>query len=466
MHTRRLRRTFLTAALAVTSASLLTSHISAHAAEPETGAGALGQARELIVGYRPDSPLATSDEAVQEALATQPAGTTLSFERRLATGAVLLGLGDDPSAESLAAAADQLLADPDVAYAEPNGIAQPHAEPNDPHYGYQWDLFEEAGGMNVPPAWEFATGAGVTVAVVDTGYVTHTDLESQLVHGYDFISDPERARDGDGRDVNYHDPGSWTTDGQCGTDQPGQETTWHGTHVAGTVAAATDNGNGVASTAHGARVQPVRALGVCGGTLADIAEAVVWAAGGSVAGVPDNRTPADVINLSLGAKMPCGPTYQQAVDAAVGRGATVVVSAGNDGANAGDYAPANCANVITVAASGRDGRLAGYSNRGQRIDITAPGGSGPGDVENNILSTYNAGISDPAMESYAWLPGTSMAAPHISALAALLLELRPDLTPAQLERAIASTARPVPGCPDDCGAGLADAGAAVRALAG
>ncbi len=196
----------------------------------------------------------------------------------------------------------------------------------------------------------------------------------------------------------------------------------------------------------------------------DTAEAIIWAAGGSVPGVPDNETPAEVINLSLGEKAPCSATYQRAIDSAVGHGTTVVVAAGNANENAAAYAPANCDHVITVAAGDRNGHRARYSNWGRTVDITAPGGSGNGTVQDDILSTYNSGRTDPDRESYAWLKGTSMAAPHVSALAALLLQLRPSLTPAQVQRVITGTARPIAGCGQNCGAGLADAGAAVRAL--
>ncbi|BCM65209.1 MULTISPECIES: S8 family serine peptidase [Streptomyces] len=450
------------AVAALTVSGLLAPTVRAAPAAPEPSRPP--HAQRLIVGYKSASPKARSDQAVKDALRRKTDGTALSFERRLATGAVLLRLREQTTAASLSAVTEELKGDPDVSYAEPDSVLQAAADPDDPAYRLQWDLWDGTAGMNVPPAWNRATGRGVTVAVIDTGYVTHTDLDSQIVDGYDFIADASNARDGDGRDSNYHDPGTWSAPGQCAPDSPGGPSVWHGTHVAGTVAAQTDNGIGVASTAHDAHVQPVRVLGACGGVKSDTAEAIIWAAGGSVPGVPDNETPAEVINLSLGEKAPCSATYQRAIDSAVGHGTTVVVAAGNANENAAAYAPANCDHVITVAAGDRNGHRARYSNWGRTVDITAPGGSGNGTVQDDILSTYNSGRTDPDRESYAWLKGTSMAAPHVSALAALLLQLRPSLTPAQVQRVITGTARPIAGCGQNCGAGLADAGAAVRAL--
>ncbi|TDC12856.1 protease [Streptomyces sp. 8K308] len=324
-------------------------------------------------------------------------------------------------------------------------------------------MHEEQAGRNVPYAWDLATGEGVNVAVIDTGHVTHSDLESRVVDGYDFVSDPVRARDGDGRDADYHAPGDWSDAGVCGPDEPARASCWHGTHVAGTVAAETGNAQGVASTAHGATVQPVRVLRLCGGDSSDIAEAIIWAAGGSVPGIPDNPTPAQVVNLSLGGKSPCATVYQDAIDFAVAQGATVVVAAGNANEDAAAYAPANCEDVITVAASNRAGDRAYFSNHGSTVEVTAPDGGGP-NVDDNILSTYNSGTTTPADEAYWYLQGTSQATPHVAALAALLPQRDPALAPADVSDAVTSAARPIASCGEDCGAGLADAGAAVSSV--
>src|SRR5690606_15464034 len=159
--------------------------------------------------------------------------------------------------------------------------------------------------------------------VLDTGYADHNDLDANIVPGYDFIIDEAVAGDGDGRDGDAHDPGDW---------YGGYASSWHGTHVAGTVAAVTDNGAGLAGVAYKAKVQPVRVLGHGGGYTSDIADAIVWASGGTVDGVPANENPAEVLNLSLGGDGSCAqdPVTQEAIDGAIERGVTVVVAAGND----------------------------------------------------------------------------------------------------------------------------------------
>lgn len=170
----------------------------------------------------------------------------------------------------------QFRADPDVAYVEPDSRAYAMATPNDTEYAKQWDLFEATAGMNVPAAWDKSTGSGVTVAVIDTGYVTHSDVAPNIVAGYDFISDSTAARDGNGRDGNPADQGDWSAAGECGTGSTASGSSWHGTHVAGTIAAATNNAKGVAGIAYNAKIQPVRVLGKCGGATSDIVDAITW----------------------------------------------------------------------------------------------------------------------------------------------------------------------------------------------
>ncbi|MCL0120823.1 S8 family serine peptidase [Corynebacterium pygosceleis] len=268
-------------------------------------------------------------------------------------------------------------------------------------------------------------------------------------------------RDGDGRDGDPQDNGDWFLPGEC-NNRDGADSSWHGTHVAGIIGAATDNGIGVAATAPGSRILPVRALGKCGGLTSDIADAIIWSAGGRVNGVPENTTPASVINLSLGGQGRCSRTYQRAIDFAVERGVTVVVAAGNDAIDASRVQPANCDNVITVGASGESGSLAGYSNHGHVLDITAPGG----DMTNGagVLSTLNTGTRTPGSPAYAYYEGTSMATPLVSGVAALLHHAEPGLTPDQIRTRITDTARPLTrNCWAGCGAGLIDAAAAVGA---
>jgi serine protease len=347
--------------------------------------------------------------------------------------------------------------------------------PDDPRYPEQWHYHEATAGINGPAAWDVATGDGVVVAVLDTGRTTHPDLDANTVAGYDFISSATNARDGNGRDANPQDEGDWNaTDGECGIGSKAANSSWHGTHVAGTVAAVSDNGVGVAGVAPAAKVQAVRVLGKCGGTTSDIADAIVWASGGSVSGVPANATPAKVINMSLGGSGACSRTYQTAINSAVNRGTTVVVAAGNSNANVSGFTPANCNNVVSVAALDRDGNRAFYSNYGRKVDVAAPGGEvrretdTPGSrttPENGILSTMNDGATTPGDATYETYMGTSMAAPHVAGIAALLLGKTSTLTPSQVESALKNNARAIAGtCSGGCGAGLVDAAATVAAV--
>ncbi|MGW0391317.1 S8 family serine peptidase [Streptomyces sp. NPDC003042] len=462
-----------TASVAVTTASDPATTLPAVAA-PTTTTGA--PVENLIVGYKSSATEASSNSAAADDAAAKgkKAGKSATFERRLGTGAALVDLGGSVAPADAAAVLAQFRADPDVAYVEVDSRAYALATPNDTDYAKQWDLFEPTAGMNVPAAWDKTTGAGVTVAVIDTGYVAHSDLASNVVAGYDFISSSTAARDGNGRDSNPADQGDWSAAGECGTGSPASGSSWHGTHVAGTIAAATNNAKGIAGIAYGAKIQPVRVLGKCGGATSDIVDAITWSSGGSVPGIPANATPAKVINMSLGGSGACTATYQNAINAAVARGTTVVVAAGNSNANASGFSPASCNNVINVAASNRTGDRSFYSNYGTLIDIAAPGGETrratdtPGTIttpENGILSTLNAGTTTPGVENYKPYQGTSMAAPHVAGLAALMVAAKPALTPAQIESAIKTNARPLAGtCTGGCGAGLADAAATVNAL--
>jgi serine protease len=229
--------------------------------------------------------------------------------------------------------------------------------------------------------------------------------------------------------------------------------------VAGTIAAKTNNGVGVAGVAYGAKVVPARVLGRCGGYTSDIADAIVWASGGTVTGVPANANKARVLNLSLGGTGACDTTTQNAINSARSRGAVVVVAAGNSNVNASNASPANCAGVIAVAATGRSGGKASYSNYGANVDVAAPGG----DYGAGILSTLNSGTSTPASDSYASYMGTSMATPHVAGVAALMLSANPNLTPDEVEARLKSTARAFPAACSGCGAGIVDAAAAVNA---
>ncbi|HEX7048099.1 MAG TPA: S8 family peptidase [Gammaproteobacteria bacterium] len=437
----------------------------------------VGPPQQLIVKFR--APLDTASAAILSAPENRvlsAIGNQLAVEfrpvRRLAVGADLVRVsrGNSHLGETeLEAIAARLAANPDVLYAEVDRLLHTMATPNDTRYNEQWHYFEATGGLNLPGAWDLSTGSGALVAVLDTGYRPHTDLAANIIGGYDFISDSFVANDGGGRDSDASDPGDWMTAGECGGGQPTQDrsSSWHGTHVAGTIAAVTNNSIGVAGVAYDANVVPVRVLGKCGGLISDIADAIIWASGGSVSGVPGNANPADVINMSLGGGGACGSTMQSAINTARGNGTVVVVAAGNANTNASGSTPANCNGVVTIAATGRDGGRAYYSNYGSVVDVAAPGGElFVGDSSDGVLSTLNAGATTPGGDSYALYQGTSMATPHVAGVAALMMSVDSSLSPDDVESILVSTARPFPASCSQCGSGIVDAEAAVIAASG
>ncbi|QWP78846.1 S8 family serine peptidase [Lysobacter sp. K5869] len=356
----------------------------------------------------------------------------------------------------------QIAADPNVEFVQPDGGGKTQLVPNDPKFSQQWHYADNAVGIRAPSAWNLTSGAGVVVAVVDSGILSHPDLNANVLPGYDFISSASgrdatecaidglsagcgKPQDGDGRDP---DP---TDNGPSGTGA-------HGTHVAGTIAAVTNNGVGVAGVAYGAKIVPVRAAGVDGyNAHSDSIDAIVWASGGHVAGVPDNPNPAEVINVSMGSTYACTPAWQAGIDAAVANGAIVVVAAGNGNNDVSENVPAGCNNVVAVAATDKNGAKSSFSAWGAKIDVAAPGGDG---FFNQVLSTV-------ANNGYGSLSGTSMASPHVAGVAALVRSVAPSKTPAQVEAILKSTARPISAskCSKGCGAGLVDAAAAVTAAA-
>jgi len=437
----------------------------------------------LIVSYRDASVADTQDtrvlraqaitttaldtrlSALNSALALR--GATAKLVRQSGTGAHIFKLNKALTHTEMQSVADQLKAsDANIAYAEPDRKMYPLFTPNDTNYSSQWDLYETTAGIRAPAAWELATGSGVTVAVIDTGYRPHADLSGQIVAGYDMIADVATAGDGNARDSDPSDPGDWVTAGQCGTGEPAENSSWHGTHVAGTIAAKTNNGLGVAGIAFNAKVQPVRVLGKCGGYTSDIADGMIWASGGTVSGLPTNATPSRVINMSLGGGGACDTTSQNAINSARSRNTTVVVAAGNENQNASNSNPANCSGVIAVAATDRNGSRAYYSNYGSIVALAAPGGDVRSSSSNGILSTLNAGTQGPGADNYAYYQGTSMATPHVAGVVALMYSAKPTATPDQIKAALQSSARAFPGTCSQCGSGLLDAAAAVTAISG
>lgn len=356
----------------------------------------------------------------------------------------------------------QIASDPNVEYVEVDVRMYPTLTPNDSLYNQQPHYFNATTGINVPNAWDKSTGAGIVIAVIDTGSTPHSDLNANLVAGYDFITSATASRDGNGRDANPNDEGDWTSANDCFLGSPAQNSSWHGTHVAGTLGALTNNGVGVAGVAFGARIQHARALGRCGGTTSDIADAITWASGGTVSGVPANANVARVINMSLGGGGACSSTFQNAINGAVGRGTTVVVAAGNSNSNAANFQPASCANVVTVGAiNNTNAGRASFSNYGAAVDLSAPG--------VNVLSTINGGVHTQGAEAYTFYSGTSMATPHVAGVVALAQSRRLAsglalYSPAQMEAQLKSKIRAFPVTPDQpIGTGILNADAVVTA---
>lgn len=343
-----------------------------------------------------------------------------------------------------------LLQHPDVAYAEPDLRLRRAAVPNDTAYATQQRNLQAptvsyAAALNMPAAWDISTGTAVTVAVVDTGVrPSHPELVGKLLPGYDFIHDPLVANDSDARDADASDPGDWVTAAEAG---PGgmfagegcfvEDSSWHGTFIAGLIAANTNNSSGIAGLSWGARIVPVRVSGKCGAYLSDMLDGLRWAAGLSVAGVPTNANPARVINLSFGAEGACnaGASFQTVINEIAAAGALLVVPTGNE--SGALTQPANCANVLAVGAVRADGLKTSYSNFGSGTTLMAPGG----ETGSQIYSLSNTGLTSPSLDSYTSSSGTSFTAPQAAGVAALMISLNPALSASQIIERIRLGAR-------------------------
>ena len=437
-----------------------------------------------------------------------------------------------------AALARRLAADPDVEWVEPNGRRRILVAPNDELYAAtapgvrprgpdsgQWYLRAPTpavvSAIDIEPAWLRTQGsASVVVAVLDTGVrFDHPDLGraatgGRLLPGYDFVANNTVANDNQpGRDDDPSDPGDWVSTAEAGrtpfTGCTASSSSWHGTRTASLIGAATNNGLGMAGTAPGVSVLPVRVLGKCFGTDADIQAGMRWAAGIPVDGVPLNPNPARVLNMSLGASGVCTRAYQDAVDEILARGTVIVAAAGNS-AGGPVGTPGNCNGVIAVLALRHAGTKVGFSDLGTQITIAAPGGNciniqAGSPCVYPILAASNTGTTTPVAADAFWTDsfrisvGTSFSSPLVAGTVGLMFSTQPLLTPTQVRTALQSTARafpttgadngpddatPVPQCaaPSSnpveapqlqcycnttfCGAGMLDAGAAVAAVAG
>jgi serine protease len=361
-------------------------------------------------------------------------------------------------------------------------------KPADEHYSAQWYLFSEF-GINLPKAWAFTRGSqSVVVAVIDSGITKHPDLDSQVLPGYDFVSSKASSNDGDGWDADPSDPGDYYTDAKGNF----VESSWHGTHVAGIIAASA-NTIGITGVAPNIKIQPVRAMGTDGGSSADLIAAINWAAGLQVPGVPLNPTPAKVINMSMGTSgislcddIPAAGrlgSTGEALKAVKAAGVTSITAAGNFNTDARYSYPGNCYPTINVGATGFHGDRAYYSNftmpnaQGVGVDISAPGGDdrdqtgAPAGSEGQMISTYNDGQSKPGNATYALEEGTSMAAPVVSGIVALLYSIKPTITFDEAWNILSKTVTPFKAggeCATSttgrCGIGIVNAGAAVALL--
>jgi len=478
---------------AAVSAGAILSPLAATAATSPDARPAPVYSGNIIVRWK-DAPGGTAlmpAEAAAEQVrkVAEQTGIGLTVKRQMGGNLALLGVPAGKGADPEAVAA-QLRQDPRVADAVPDRWLRPHdTVPNDPEFAINQPYLGSPavipGAANLPAAWDRSRGnEGLVIAVVDTGVLRHPDLAARLVAGYDFIADPLYSQDGDGRDGDPTDAGDFVPQGFACPGMPAapnqRPSTWHGTRVASVLGAVTNNGQDVAGVDWSARIQPLRVSGRCGALLSDTVDAMRWAGGLPVPNVPNNPTPARVVNISLGAGT-CSSFEQQAVDELAARGVVVVAAAGN---SAGPVeAPADCRGVIAVTAHVNDGENASYANVGPQIALSAPGGGCPNSkVSGNTCLVPPSAIrtltndGDTTARNYTLVnsQGTSFAAPMVSGVASLMLAVNGNLTSAQVTELLKSSARPHPAntyCTTgnnagNCGAGLLDANRALAAAAG
>ena len=534
-------RSALAAAVALALSLIITVHAQGTASVTDVSARIntsslkdAGTYNRFIVRYRDDAstvPVVASQAAAAAMTRAGKMQSSLSvhapkvtYKRQLAIGAHVIATSRKLNPGEAAAFMQAIASDPTVAYVEPDvlqhaiGIKASTAfVPSDPMFAkYQTDYLPgdglptsagsgvpNWGGANITGAWNLTDGTGVTIAVLDTGIVKHADIDtSSADDGYDFISDNYvSGRSTSGRAAGGWDLGDWTTgapyssgNDTCVLPDEGDDSSWHGTHVASaTGAEITNNGVGLAGIAYKAKVLPVRVLGHCGGYTSDIADAIVWASGGHVDGVPDNKHPAQVINMSLGSEGFCSAdsTTAKAIDKARAKGTSIVVAAGNSDNEAEEYSPASCPGVITVASVGVGSGLAFYSNYdgpGQDTVKLAAFGGGVYAKDGSSGATLNPEgfawqavnngktkpVPSPGGDAYGGMAGTSQAAPHVTGVVALMQSARlaaglPLLSPDDVLGILQKTAhKPHAGVSEGrtFGAGILDAKAAVFVAVG
>ena len=455
----------------------LTTLVLAAAAGPLLVAPVVAQEAQIIVKLRAEGARSAMTTKARIAKAADSAGVAVRHVRPMALGAdVVAVVGDRVDAEQ---AALRLAASADVEFAEVDHRrhALQTAPVSDIFAAEQHYLRNDPTAISAFSAWDVTHGSSsVVVAVVDSGYRPHAAMAGRFLPGYDMVSDPLVANDGDGRDADATDPGDWISASDAAGYFDGCDVTsseWHGTGVAGIIGANTNDGIWTAGIDWNARLLPVRVLGKCGGRDSDVADGIAWAAGLEVPGVPPNPTPAQVINVSLGGSSACPAIYRGLAAAAFARGVTraIVAAAGNEAQDVANDAPASCPGFLAIASTtGVGGKLAAFSNFGAGITLSAPGGSTnfrtPAD---SVIFLSNTGTTIPVADTITNVGGTSVSAPMVSGTISLMLAVAPWLTPDQVRSILVDTAKPFPltsDCTTDrCGAGILDAGAAVRAAA-
>lgn len=453
-------------------------------------------AARVIVKFKEDGNFLRRSAGLDRATSlSQRVGRKLALVHNISSSHQVLS-ASGLSSEQLAAKLSEL---DEVEFAEPDYLRKINGLTNDPMFPRQWYLQnKEVSASNFSAAWELGTGAGQTVvAVLDTGITDHPDLQNKLVPGYNFISDPVLAMNGVGRSANPSDPGDYIDASVrndpafvrvCSEEELAYDaaSSWHGTRVAGLIAAQTDNALGMAGAGRQLKILPIRVLGKCGGFDSDIQAAMLWAAGLSVPGVPNNPNPARVINLSLGGSSPCTRSYAIVLSQLASQ-AVVVAAAGNEGGAVGS--PANCPGVLAVAGLRNQGDKVGYSSWGKEVAISAPAGNCVNTEAgqpclfpmHTITNSGQKGPFAPSLsDEFNYSVGTSFSAPLVSAAVGLMVDLNPALTPEETKAKVKVAVRPFVQLPERplcentnepiacnctsvyCGSGMLDAFLALR----